>query len=142
MKPFTLKGIDIRKVTENDILGFQEGSDLMSDDIKVVNYRVNYGYGKCDPVSNVSFYDEFGRNPEKYHLEDRSSVSVFLPERYEELAVRLYIRGRDTDKLAKAKIVLKRFREELSLRPSASTPMAPTKTLSRRCGKMPRLSYG
>ena len=85
-----------KEAINESILNFVDDDDLRGQLRRVVftdKVVINYGMGNMNPVDHVLFFlrsdDSEGR-----HL-DRSQVSCFIPQIFEEVYVRLYCKDRD-----------------------------------------------
>ncbi|RKP13824.1 HD phosphohydrolase domain-containing protein [Piptocephalis cylindrospora] len=84
------------KINENAIIDHQpSGSHLNKEDVIVEWAKLNYGSGDKNPVDSVKFYSKHDHH-EAFHI-SKERVSLLVPERYQEVIIRVYTR--DTNKV-------------------------------------------
>jgi HD superfamily phosphohydrolase len=83
------------KVTENDILAYQSSDQvqLRPEDVIIHDLKINYAMKDRDPVRHCKFYQSGILVP--FYIESKNSVSMLIPECFEERYIRLYVRNKN-----------------------------------------------
>jgi HD superfamily phosphohydrolase len=77
------------KITEEDVASCSPNGTLRPDDLIIHNLTINYAMKDKNPVDNVRFYRQ--GNPNPFFIK-KEQVSLLIPDRFQESAVRLYVR--------------------------------------------------
>ncbi|CAB5208884.1 unnamed protein product [Rhizophagus irregularis] len=80
-----------QKINAREIIAHQGENDrLEEDDIIVDRLKLNYAMNDKNPVDYVKFYNQYNLD-ETFNL-TKSQVSYFVPEKYEEISIRIFAR--------------------------------------------------
>jgi len=120
-----------KKVTAADILYHQDSNyNLSESDVIVHDLKTNYAMKDRNPVDYCKFYSSGSKDP--FYLE-KDSVSLLIPDKFQERFIRLYVR--DKDNLEPARIAFANWVR--SLQNTGATPQS-VKIKTPGSGNIPR----